>query len=67
MILFLKDWYKFPTARPDWDTPNSSFLNLAKIYKSMGIKNFFFHLALIDQSLKGIDPFDPTITDEQMG
>ena len=66
MILFLKDWYKYPTARPDWETTNESFLNLAKIYKSMGIKNFFFHLALVDQSLKGVDPFDPYLTDEMM-
>lgn len=67
MILFLKDWYKYPTARPDWETPNSSFLDLAKIYKSMGIKNYFFHLALINPELKGIDPFDPMLTDAQMG
>lgn len=66
MILFLNDWYKYPTARPDWDTPNPSFLDLAKVYKSMGIKNYFFHLALIDQSLKGVDPFDPMISDELM-
>lgn len=67
MILFLNDWYKYPTARPDWETPNTSFLDLAKVYKNMGIKNYFFQLALIDQSLKGIDPLDPMLTDEQMG
>lgn len=66
MILFLKDWYKYPSARPDWDTPNTSFLDLAKVYQSMGIKNFFFHLALHDPSLKGVDPFDPMLTDDQM-
>lgn len=66
MILTLKDWYKYPTARPDWETDNTSFLDLCKIYKSMGIKNYFFHLALVDQSLKGIDPFNPMISDEMM-
>ncbi len=66
MILFLRDWYKYPNARPDWETPNQSFLDLAKVYQSMGIKNYFFHLALHNPELKGIDPFDPMLTDEQM-
>lgn len=66
MILFLDDWRWFPTAAPDYSTSNESFLKTAKVYKSMGIKNYFFHLALIDQSLRGIDPHDPNLTPQQM-
>ena len=66
MILFLEDWHKYPTARPDWDTSSVSFLELAKVYKAMGIKNYFFHLALIDPGLKGYDPMDPDLPEDIM-
>lgn len=66
IILFLDDWRFYPTAEPDYSTTNESFLKTAKVYKSMGIKNFFFHLALIDQDLRGVDPFDPNLTKEMM-
>jgi hypothetical protein len=38
MILHLEDWAKYPSAAPDWDTKNQSFIQLAKLYKSMGVK-----------------------------
>lgn len=66
MILFLDDWNYYPTAYPDFHTTNQSFLNLAKTYKSMGIKNYFFHLALMNPKLKGVDPFDPNLSTELM-
>lgn len=66
IILFLDDWKYYPTAVPDYTTTNESFLKTAKVYKNMGIKNYFFHLALVDQGLRGVDPFDPNLTTEMM-
>lgn len=58
MILFLDDWKMYPTARPDLTTKNRSFVRLASVYREMGIKNHMFLLALINQDLVGVDPFD---------
>lgn len=67
MILFLKDWKeKHPNAIIDYNTPNKSFLRLAGLYKSMGIKNHAFLLQLHNPLLVGVDPFDPKLTIEQM-
>ena len=65
MILFLDDWKKYPTAQPDLTTKNISFIRMAVLYKKMGIKNNAFMLALINQNLIGIDPFDPDLSMEQ--
>jgi hypothetical protein len=64
MILFQEDW-RTQNAVPDFDTSNRSFVELAAIYKKMGVKNFAFILALHDQSLKGIDPFSENLTKDQ--
>lgn len=64
MILFLDDWKRYPTAIPNIETNNKSFLRLAALYREMGIKNHAFPLALIDRSLIGVDPFDPEISVE---
>lgn len=64
MILFLKDWSKYPGAIAQTDTNNSSWLELAKFYNYIGIKNHMFLLSLIDKSLANIDPFDPNISEE---
>lgn len=66
MILFLKDWKKYPTAIIDYNTTNKSFLRYAGLLKAMGVKNHAFPLALINPSLVGINPHDPTITLEDM-
>lgn len=66
MILFQGDWKYYPTAEPNFETSNESFLLLAKTYQKMGVKNCLFHLALVDQSLKGINPYSPYLTIEQM-
>lgn len=58
MILFKEDWNKYPEAIPDLKTKNRSFVRMAGIYKSMGIKNHMFLLALHDQRLIGFDPHD---------
>ena len=65
MILFIEDWAKYPTAMPDYDTTNRSFVELAALYKSMGIENHLFHLALVNQQLKGVDPFSTELSQAQ--
>jgi hypothetical protein len=32
----------------------------------MGVKNYYFHLALFDPTLQGVDPFSPDLTAEQI-
>lgn len=67
MILFEKDWLKYPGAIVDYQTSNKSFLRMAKTYQAMGIRNCLFFLALHDQSLQGVDPFDyDNLTMDQM-
>lgn len=60
-VLFMKDWAE-QGALPDWDTKNQSFVELAGLYKNMSVENYAFMLALHDQNLKGVDPYDPDIT-----
>ena len=61
MILFLEDWSRYPEAIVDTKTVNQSFIDLAHVYKKMGIKNHYFHLALHDRTLQGVDPFAPDL------
>lgn len=56
MILFLSDWDKYPGAIVHTKTKNETALRLAYIYKSMGVKNHLFHLALHDPDLQDVDP-----------
>lgn len=62
MILFENDWQKYPDAIVDVQTPNRSYLRLAKMYQQMKISNCVFHLALLQPQLQGVDPHDPNIT-----
>ena len=64
IILFLKDWALYPTAIPDITTKNTSAIRFANILKTMGIKNHYFHLALVNRKLQGVDPFDPDLSQE---
>lgn len=66
MILFAEDWLKYPTAKPNWETKNKSYVELAKLYKYMGIQNHAFHLALINPQLKDVDPFSENLALETM-
>lgn len=66
IILFAEDWER-SNAYPHLTTTNRSFIHLARLLKSMGIKNHMFFLALVDQRLKEVDPFAPSITDEEIG
>ncbi len=65
MILFKKDYGKEATARPDYQTKNTSFLNIARLYHEMGIKNCIFVLTLLQTGLVGIDPHAEDLTLEQ--
>jgi len=67
MILFLEDWQKYPTAIVDTKTTNKSFVRLAGLYKSMGVVNHSFILALHDPELQGVDPYDPNLSQEMIG
>lgn len=65
MILFLKDYAEYPTAFPDMTTKNESFIRFAALLKSMEVKNYYFHLTLLNPKLQGVDPYDPNLTMEQ--
>lgn len=65
MILFEQDWEQYPTAIADWYTSNESFVRLAQLYESMGVKNYDFHLSLLNPSLQGVDPFSENLTIQQ--
>lgn len=65
MILFQSDWQKYPDAIPDMQTKNTSWVKLAALYKSMGVKNYYFHLALHQPALQGVDPYAKDLTLEQ--
>lgn len=64
-ILFKEDWAKIPGAIPDTQTTNKSFLELAGLFKQMGVKNYYFHLALYQPALQGVNPFSEDLTEEQ--
>lgn len=66
MVLYLEDWLRYPSAKPNYDTKNESYLKLAGTYYAMGVKNYAFMLALHDQSLKDVDPFSPFLTELEM-
>lgn len=61
MILFEQDFKKYPTAIIDTQTTNQSFLDLAYLYRDMGIRNNAFHLTLLQPELSGWDPFDENL------
>lgn len=66
MILYLKDWDKFPTAFPHVTTKNQSFIDLANVFKKMGLKNYYFHLALHDPDLEFVDPFADNLSPQMI-
>ncbi len=66
MILHASDWANYPTASIHLETKNKSFLRQASVYRSMGIKNHAFILAIVNPELKNIDPHSPDLTIDQM-
>ena len=67
MILFYNDWKKYPKAIVHVTTKNTSFIEIAKTLKLMGVKNHTFMLSLLNPILEHIDPFDPNLTSEMKG
>lgn len=63
-VYFIDDWRKYPNAVVHRTTKNTSFLKLAEKYKKMGIKNYYFHLVLLQPELAEVDPFDESLSDE---
>lgn len=66
MILYNSCWARYPTAIVDTQTTNTSWLELVRLYRAMGIKNHAFPLALINPALQGVDPHDPHLTQDQL-
>lgn len=66
MILFKEDWDKYPTAIPQLNTSNVSFLRYSKLLQTMGVENYLFPLALINPLLQDIDPHSPNLTRREM-
>lgn len=66
MIIFADDWNKEENKNAiiDWDTKNETFINYVGVLETMGVKNRFWPLALHNPLLKGVNPFDPNLTDE---
>ncbi len=63
-VRFITDFARY-NAGYDFDTKNESFVRTAKIYRDMGVKNYYFHLQLNNPLLKGVDPYSPLLTEEQ--
>jgi hypothetical protein len=66
MILFEEDWGKYPGAIVQESTKNDSFIRLAALYKSMGVRNHAFILSLLNPALENVDPHSENLTVEQM-
>lgn len=66
MILFLEDWKKYPRAIVDTSTNNKSWVRIAGLFKELGVKNHAFLLALHNPELSGVDPYDSSLTAEQI-
>ena len=50
----------------DLETKNISFVQTAVDLGRLGIKNNMFFLALYNERLKGVDPYDPYLTETQI-
>lgn len=60
-ILYRKDFERYPKAIIDTQSKNTSWVEFAAKLKAMGVKNWGFHLTLLDPSLQGVDPRDPNL------
>lgn len=67
MILFEKDWAKYPHATVNHLTKNKSFLNYAAILKAIGVKNHLWPLSVLNPALVGVDPHSPELSLGHMG
>ena len=66
MILFKKDWEKYPSAIPDKKTNNGYFLDFAaKLYREAGVENCLWPISLLNPEIQGLDPRSPKLTFEE--
>ena len=65
MILFKQDYQRYPSVMIDTKTKNQSALNIVGLYRSMGVENCYFPLTLMQPALQGVDPYSPTLTEQQ--
>lgn len=66
MILRKEDWSKYPKAMLHVTTQNRSWVRLAHLYKQMGIDNYGFHLALHNPELEKVDPYNESLTVDEI-
>ena len=68
MILYLRDWDKPENKNSlvHTSTKNQSFIDLANVLKKMGLKNYYFHLALHDPDLEYVDPFADNLSPQMI-
>lgn len=64
MILFKKDWIRYPRAIVDYSTKNESFKRMVRLYREMGVDNCLFPLTLMQPELQGVDPHSAILSDE---
>ena len=64
-IVYQKDWAKYPNAIADFNTRNQYFVKYCKLLYDMGIKHWYFPLALTQPALSGLSPYDENLTEEQ--
>lgn len=64
-ILYLEDWDRYPNAIADMETTNYTWVEQAYKYDAMGVKNWYFILALLNEELQGVDPRSENLTQYQ--
>lgn len=63
-IAIASDYKKYPNAVIDTTYCHESWLEMAKMMKVKGIKNYLFHLTTFQPELVGVDPLDPNLSKE---
>ena len=58
VILYEEDWGRYPSATVHYETQNRSWVEFAKKLEIQGVKNNKFFLALLNPSLRYVDPWD---------
>ena len=62
MILFQEDFDRYPKSIIDTNCANQSFVRYSALLKHMGVKNHLWPLVLLNGDLRGIDPFEPGLS-----
>lgn len=57
-IAIASDYKRFPNAVVDTTHCHESWIEMAKLMKVKGVKNYLFHLTTLQPELVGVDPFD---------